>query len=76
MTEPTREENLLDLAITDIQSATCYVGGKIQDHKYALAKLNFSVQETVHLKREVWNYANADWERMRDILEDTDWAFL
>ena len=35
--EPTREDNLLDLAITDLMGTSIVVGGKIRDHKTVAA---------------------------------------
>ena len=70
--QPTRYENLLDLVITDIPSATVEVGAKIRDHNCVKAGLNLTVQQSFKLKREVWDYRKANWGRMRDMLEDTN----
>ena len=56
--EATREENLLDLVMTDIPETEIVVGGKVQDHKFVLTKFNFIVPETKTLQREVWNYTS------------------
>ena len=74
--EPTRNDHLLDLVLTDIPGTEIMVGGKIQDHKSVLTKFNFSVPATQVLQREVWNYAKADWERLKDLLGDHDWSHL
>ena len=76
VTEPTRNEHLLDLVLTDIPEAEITVGRKVQDHKFVLTKLNFSIPAARVLEREVWNFAKADWERMRDLLGDHDWSDL
>ena len=64
---PTRNENLLDLVLTDIPDTEATVGGKIQDHKFVLTKFNFRVPETEFMPREVWNYSKADWRRLKDL---------
>ena len=74
--EPTRYNNLLDVVMTDVPSATCTVKGKIQDHNYLVVNLNLSVQETIEVDRMVWNYSKADWERLNDELEAYDWDYL
>ena len=35
-----------------------------------------TVQKTVTVKRSVWNYKRADWEKLRAELECTDWSFI
>ena len=44
--EPTRNDHLLDLVLTDIPGTEIMLGGKIQDHKFVLTKFNFSVPAT------------------------------
>ena len=56
--------------------ASAEVGGQIRDHNCVNACLNLTVQESSKLKREVWDYKKADWERMRDMLDDTCWDFM
>ena len=70
--EPTRNEYLLDLVMTDIPKIEAEVGGKIQDHRYVLTKLKLTVPETEMLHREVWNYRKADWARLKDELQEQD----
>ena len=74
--EPTRNDNLLDIVATDVPSATATVGGKIQDHRYVLLKLNLSVQESVQVERTVWNFRGADWEHLNDLIADHNWDGL
>ena len=28
------------------------------------------------MRREVWNFATGDWDKLNDLLENTDWSFL
>ena len=67
---------MLDLVLTDIPETETTVGGKVQDHKFVLTKFNFSIPATRVLHREVWNYAKADWTRLKDLLGDHDWSEL
>ena len=67
--------NLLDLVITDVASKT-WVGGKIQDHAYVIIENNFALPRAARTKRNVWNYSKADWDRLRDNLQDQDWNVL
>ena len=73
--EPTREKHLLDLVLSDV-NLRCEVGAKVADHAYITAVLDATVQKTVTMKREVWNYKGADWEQFRGRLECTDWSFI
>ena len=58
---PTRGEYLLDLAITDIESASVYVASKIADRAIVIARLNLTLPQTAAHKRKVWSYMKADW---------------
>ena len=80
VTQPTRRDTsgsdyLLDLVMSDVEVEVS-VGAKIRDHRYVMTKLKASVPETLELKREVWNYSKADWERLKDELKDHDWSKL
>ena len=57
---PTREQHLLDLVITDIESVSVVVASKIADHAVLLASLNLSIPQTVAQWRQVWLYTKAD----------------
>ena len=52
------------------------VGPKLHDHNYVLVDLGFTMPEVSSTERSVWDYRNADWVRLRDALEETDWNFL
>ena len=80
VTKPTRKDKggsdyLLDLVLPDTDVRTV-VGPKIRDHRYVLTKMMAAVPETIELKREVWNYSKADWERLKDELREYDWTEL
>ena len=74
--EPTRGEHLLDIAITDISSASARVVASIADHKGVLATIPFSMPKVLSHHRQVWHYRDADWDRLRDELGDADWEDL
>ena len=38
--------------------------------------MNFAIPRTVESQREVWNYKQADWDLLRDCLDEVDWDFL
>ena len=73
---PTRGENLLDLLMTDIESASVRVASKIADHAILLAHLNLSIPQTVVQKRKVWMYTKANWEELKRELLHIDCSFL
>ena len=70
--EPTRNDNLLDLAMTDMLDTQVEVGNKIQDHKWITATMPITEPTTKILHRQVWNYADADWERLNDSLSEVN----
>ena len=72
---PTREENLLDLVLSDMD-ARCEVLPKIADHKAVLIKVAWDVPEIKQHSRVVWHFCKADWEGLRSELDETDWTAL
>ena len=74
--EPTRGYYLLDLVVTDIESANVAVSAKVADHSIVTTRLNLALPQTVAHKREVWSYSKADWDRLKTELHVTDWSFL
>ena len=74
--QPTREAHLLDLVMSDIPGVVAKVLPTITDHNVVKAELAFKVPEQVTVSRAVRLCHKADWERMRQQLEDMDWTFL
>ena len=74
--KPTRDDNLLDLVLTDIPGTKAKTLPAIADHKLVIAEVDFKVPEQAVVTRTVWQYAKADWERMRSILEEIDWGHM
>ncbi len=76
VSEPTREAHLLDLVLTDIPDAKATVLPRIADHELVQTVTRFTVPEQQTVEREVWQFAKADWERLRDSLSESDWSFI
>ena len=74
--EPNRGDNLLDLVITDIESATTSCCTKIADHAVLFVTLSLSVPEHIEHRRAVWIYSCADWEGLEADIGGTDFSFL
>jgi len=73
---PTREAYLLDLVLTDLDACTTTVLPCISDHKMVQIFLKLIVPVAVVVEREVWDFRSADWDLMRECLEETDWAVI
>jgi hypothetical protein len=73
ITQPTREEHLLDLVLTNIPNTRATVSPAIADHRLVTAELAFKVPEQTTVTRTVWQFAEADWEMMRDMLSTQPW---
>jgi hypothetical protein len=74
--EPTRGDYLLDLVITDIESASAAVSSKVADHSIVTSRLNLTLPRTVSHKRKVWAYSKADWGGLKEELLKTNWSFF
>jgi hypothetical protein len=73
---PTRGEHLLDLAITDVESACATVAAKIADHSTVITKMNWTLPRTASHSRKVWSYLKADWDSLKDDLDKTDCSYM
>ncbi len=38
--------------------------------------MQFKVPEQQVIEREVWQFAKADWDRLRDTLSEQDWSYI
>ena len=77
VTEPTRENHLLDLVISDMDE----IGGievlpRIADHHVVRASVHLSVPRQEYRNREVWAYKFADWIGLRAAFSATNWGFI
>ena len=66
--EPTRGDNLLDLALTDLDEVRCRVVGKIADHKGLQLTLPLTVPRIEIQSRLVWHFRGADWDGLNQAL--------
>ena len=63
---------MLDLVLSDID-AKCKVVPKIADHSGVLVAVDLDVPQTKRHSRLVWHYNKADWDALRDALDDSAW---
>lgn len=71
--EATREQYMLDLVLSGVETLKCKVLPKNADHSLVHAHFNLPVPKTNVRERLVWKYVNADWEGLRDALEHARW---
>ena len=74
--EPSRNDYLLDLVLTDVQNLRASVTPYIADHKGIWIKLPFAEILEASFEREVWHLGSADWKSLRKQLSETDWSTL
>ena len=74
--EPTRKQYILDFVFTDVTDCTAKTVAAVADHRGVLTTVKFKVPETASHQREVWNFKEADWDRLSSEIEDTEWNFL
>jgi len=73
---PTRNEYLLDLAITDIVGSSAQVLPKIADHNAVKVILPFPEIKEQVTTREVWHLKEANWKELEQELQNIDWSPL
>ncbi len=75
--EPTREDHLLDLVLTDMDEAIgATVLPKIADHNVVRAQFALQVASIAPLSREVFLFKSADWRGMRNHFLSRNWAWI
>ena len=74
--EPTRENYLLDLVLTDLEGVSCKVLPGVADHALVSATLKLQVPKTEAVEREVWVFSKANWTKAKELLAETDWTYL
>ena len=74
--EPTRQQYLLDLYLSDVSGTKIKVGPYIADHRLFVASVPFPEVTTLHIKRERFNLHRARWTALKDALVLTDWTPL
>ena len=69
---PTRDNHLLDLFLTDHPHQTkTRVLPKIADHNTVLTTLTFQPIKEIPLQRTVWDFRNAQWDKLNESLNNT-----
>ena len=74
--EPTRNEYLLDLCLSNVAGCSASVQPSIADHKGILASFKARKVETQEVAREIWVYKAAQWNSLQTKLANYDWRCL
>ena len=74
--EPTRNQYLLDLYLTDVPGTKMTVGPSIADHCFLLASVPLPEITTLHMTRQRFNIARADWSSLKAALVSVDCSSL
>ena len=59
--DPTREDNLLDLVLTDLNCLKSSVLPGVSDHKFVMTTASVSIPAPALCSRECWMFKRADW---------------
>ena len=71
--EPTREEYLLDLAISDLHELKIEVLPRIADHRLVRVSMKMQVPRVEARERKVWDFKKAKWDELSEALSSNDW---
>jgi hypothetical protein len=75
--QPTRDKNLLDLAITDMgEVESARVLPRIADHNVVRTIASLGVPQSASISREVYLYKSADWKGLCQAFSNADWRLL
>ena len=74
VTKPTRDENLLDLVISDLKAVKVSVLPKVSDHNMVAAEFDLGVPPAQIFSRTVFDYAKANWNHIRRDYRVHEWA--
>ena len=74
--EPTRQQYLLALYLSDVSGTKIKVGPYIADHRLFVSSVPFPEVTTLHIKRERFNLQRARWTALKDALALIDWTPL
>ena len=72
--EPTRYENLLDLVLTDIESASVFVSSKVADHSVVTTRRNLTTDCIARAEGVV--VCESRWGWLKKELQSIDWSFI
>lgn len=74
--EPTREQYLLHLFISDLPECKVSVSSSIADHKIVLADVPMPLVEEKTVQRFSWKLNEANWRDLNAELKKIDWSIL
>jgi hypothetical protein len=74
--EPTRNQYLLDLCISDLEHAKVEVKPKIADHMALLSSIRCPPAKHQITERKLWHFKGAAWQNLRCDLAKFDWRKL
>ena len=64
----------MDLAVTDVESASVSVASAIADHASIIARLRLSIPRVISHQRQVRSFVKADWDGLIEELNLMDWS--
>jgi len=65
---------LLDSVLTAMGEAKAKTLASIADQRMVQVSLKFQVPRSEPVRREVWKYGGADWQRLEEELRENDWS--
>jgi len=74
--EPTRNDFLLDLVLTDVADTSVRVLPAIADHKAVRVNIPMTAIIETEVTSRVWQLKSANWAGLQQELEGFDWAML
>ena len=74
--EPTRNEYLLDLCLSDLKQVQVQIKPKIADHHALLATVKCTSFVHRISQRQVWHFKGAAWQNIRCEVKEFDWQVL
>ena len=74
--QPTREQYLLDLVLSDLDDIKCVVLPKLADHSSLFIQVPDSLEVRPLPPREVWDFAHANCSAMKEKCANHAWACL
>ena len=74
--EPTREQYLLDLVLSDLPQTSVKLSHMLADHKAVLVTMPLAASGTNDLQRRGWDFSKANWHALKAELRNIDWSFI
>ena len=67
---------LISDSLNSLNEGTIDVPSEISDHRCTYIYLPFTTVENPNVKRKVWLYKHADFNKLNDRISNTDWSFI